>query len=263
MRRVLGEQLRVDVGRSAVLADAAQEHRLQVAIAGVPGILRQQLVELGEAPRRFVAAVQQEGVVVARGREAGRELQAALEERDRVVAASAARRDLGEHADRRHVGRRLHQVRLQEPLGARKVVLHHRRRGLDQRGVPVRVADVPEVRGVRRLGVADGHQVVAEEAPGLGVVGAQVDGAAERLDRLVAPAAAGERLRKQEGGGRMAGHDLQDFARLLGGEFRAHLQQPPRVLHRDVQRAGRACVGAHGISARRSRAIPSWMSATP
>ena len=118
--------------RALVLADAGEDHGREVAVAGIARVDGEQALDFGEGGRGLVAPVQQDGELVARGHEARRELEGALEQVLRVVVAADAHGDLGEHADRRHVGRGLVQVRLEKLLGLRDVVAVHGDRGQPQ-----------------------------------------------------------------------------------------------------------------------------------
>ena len=115
---------------------------------------------------------------------------------------------------------------------------------------------------VSARGVAGSPEVVAEQAPGFGMVGLQRHGTSQRRDRLVAAADAGARARQQEFGRRVVRHDLQNLPGLLGRERRLRRQQARCVAHRDLERAGRFGRRVHGANARFRRAMPSWMSAT-
>ena len=77
---------------------------------------------------------------------------------------------------------------------------------------------MPQVGGVSARGVAGSPEVVAEQAPGFGMVGLQRHGTSQRRDRLVAAADAGARARQQEFGRRVVRHDLQNLPGLLGRE---------------------------------------------
>jgi hypothetical protein len=107
------------------------------------GAARQQALHLRERLRAFVPPVQQHGELVARRHEPGRELERAPEQALRIVVAADAHRHFREHADRRHVRRRIVQVSLEQPLRLRDVVPVHRERGAPQ----LRVVD----RSLKRL----------------------------------------------------------------------------------------------------------------
>ena len=221
------------------------------------------------------------GVVLARGIETGRQLQAALQQVQRILVAAQPGGDLGEHADRRHVGRRLLQVSAQQRLGLGNTVLDQRDGGGQQLRVAGGMAHVVGVGGVGGLLLAGGHEVVAERAPCLRQVGLQRHRAAQRVDRLLAAPvmaqrqaevemgerpvrlAPGQRLedleralrialpdpcRRQQPqrGGVVRGH-LEDLRRLFAGQGRVALQQALRMGQRLLQRAdgGRVRHGRH------------------
>ena len=78
---------------------------MEVAVARVAGLGGEQALDHRQGAGGVVVPVQQHRVVEQRGGEVRRELEAALEQLEGVVVAAEARRDFGEHADRRHVGR--------------------------------------------------------------------------------------------------------------------------------------------------------------
>ena len=137
--------------------------------------------------------MQQHRTRVAGRLESGRKFQATVEQVSCRSVLPAAHRDLGQHADRRHVGRHLPQVVLQHPLSARHVVGQHRCGRLSQRRVVRGALDVPGIRviGFRRL--TDRHQVIGEHAPGLGVGRLKAQQFPQRLDGRLALAAQRER----------------------------------------------------------------------
>jgi hypothetical protein len=99
--------------------------------------------------------------------------------------------DLGEHADRRHVGRRLLQVLAQQGLGFGDAVLDQRDGGSQQARVARGVTHVTGVRRGRCILFVGRHQMVAKRTPGLRQIGLQRHRTVQRLDRfLPAPAAA-------------------------------------------------------------------------
>ena len=200
--------------------------------------------------------------LVARGREARRELERAIEEVLRVAVAADAHGDLGQHADRRHVGRCLHQVRLEERLGHRNVVPDHRQGRALQHRMAGRRANVPGIGGIGACGIAGRVKVFGEQAPRLRMCGVPFHGLSQCRDRFVAAAAACKGRGQQEKRRRMLGHDLEYLARLLCGECRLPCEQLFCVRERYFQRSGRSRIRIHLSKARPRRAMPSWMSGT-
>jgi hypothetical protein len=139
--RMPGEDALVQPDRFVVIASAAQHDRLEVAVAGVAGIAGQQVFDLGQCVLRTVAAMQDHGVVLARGMEARCQLQAALEQAGSILVAANSRGDLGEHADRGDVGRRALQPGAQQRLGAGNVVIDQGTAGGEQDWIGHSVAE--------------------------------------------------------------------------------------------------------------------------
>ena len=251
---------------------------MEVPIAGVHRVCGEQPLDLRECFRRLVVAMQQHRTRVAGRLESGREFQTTVEQVSCRAVLPAAHRDLGQHADRRHVCRHLPQVVFQQPFGAWHVVGQHRCGRLSQRWVVRSALDVPVVRsvGVRRL--TDRHQVIGEHAPGLGVGRLKAQQFPQRLDGRLAPAAHREgqrmfvsrrgpvRLRLQQGlkqGERRSGiapatprSGLQqprrwvarmhgeDLASLLERERGILVEQAQGLRHRDLEGAG----GCRGVA---------------
>ena len=186
---VFEQQAVIDGAGALDLADMAQEHRMQVAVAGVHGVGGEQPLDLGEGLGRLVVAMQQHRARVAGRLEPGREFEATVEQVAGCPVLAAAHRDLRQHADGRHIGRYLLEVVLEQPLGARHVVGQHRRCGLSQRGAACGALYVAGVRGIGFCRFADRHQVIAEHAPGLAVGRLKAQQAPQRLDGRLALAA--------------------------------------------------------------------------
>ena len=231
----------------------------------------QQVFDLRQCLLGLVAAMQDHGVVLARGVETGGQFEAARQQVQRILVAAHAGGDFGEHADRRHIGGRLFQMLAQQRLRLRDAAFGERHGGAHQARVVGGMQHVPGVGGIGRVLLAGRHQMVAEFAPGLRQIGLQRDRAAQRGDRLFAPAEPTQhhaqvelqrrpgrlrrRQRKQDverglgivlaqarGGQqaqreRMGADRLQDLVELLHRQRGVALQQPLRVRQRLLQRA--------------------------
>ena len=139
--RMPGEDALVQPDRFLVIAGAAQHDRLEVAVAGVAGIAGQQVFDLGQRVLRTIAAVQDHGVVLARGMEARGQLQAALEQAGGILVTAYPGGDLGQHADRGDIGRHALQPGAQQRLGAGNVVLDQGSAGCEQDRIGHSVAE--------------------------------------------------------------------------------------------------------------------------
>ena len=259
---VLLEEVRVHPARALVLTDAAQDHGRDIAVGRIAWVRGEQALGLGEGARGVVQPVEEYCELVACGRKARRELECTVEEVFRVHVAANAHGDLGQHADRRHVGRCLHQVRLEERLGDWNVVPDHRQGRALQHRMAGRRADMPGIGGIGACGIAGRVKVFGEQAPRL-----RMGGSRSTVFRRAAIASSPRPLRaqgrgQQEERRRMLGYDLEYLARLLGGECRLPCEQLFCVRERYFQRSGRARIRIHLSKARPRRAMPSWMSGT-
>ncbi len=109
--------------------------------------------------------VEQQGEVVARGGEAGGELDRPPQQILRIAMAPDAAGELGQHADRADVGRRLLQPRAQQGLGDGKVVAGERVRGLQQGRIGDRRVERGQMRRIATRLVAGEMKLVATRAP--------------------------------------------------------------------------------------------------
>ncbi len=107
---------------------------------------------------------------MARREEARCELEAAAEQQFGVCVAPEPPGDLGQHAQGGDIGRVLAQVVAQQRLGYGNAALLQCDRGFEQPRVARRGTDLPRIGGVGRRGIADGVQVIAERAPGVGKI---------------------------------------------------------------------------------------------
>ncbi len=267
--RILPQQFLVDADRPVVIADAREHHGPQVAEARAARFGREQLVDLRERFHRLVVPVQDDGKIVPRRLEAWRQFEAAREQVLGVAVAADAGGDLGQHADRRHVGRKLLQVIAQQRLGHGDAAFGQRERRFQQARIVRGVADVLGIRLVRTRGIAHGEEVIAQRPPGIGHRGLQADGLAQHGHGFLAMAGVTERkpqfAMRGTGAGlggherpqdlerpgriprapvrhaqqqcrrRVVGHRSQDLARLLGGESWRGREQLLGVRQRHVQ----------------------------
>jgi len=213
------------------------------------------------------------GVVVTCCSKTGREFETTQQEISSFTVAAATYRDFSKHPDCRHIGRFLLKVRLEQPLCHWYVVLDHRSRSLLQGRILGRALDMPRIGLVTFLGIADGQQVIREDAPCFGMIGHQLDCLPERRDRPITTAGVGARQaalevrrsplwlllnqliqhiqrsvriacttmrgRENQFGRRMRGYSVEDFPGLLGRKCRISFEQSCCVLNGDFQRAGR------------------------
>ena len=104
--RMRGEHLGVDLDRLIELADARQDRGLQIVVAGIARARAASSVSISRrASHGLVLPMQDDRIVVAGGREARRELQAARQQVLGILVAAQPRRDFREHADGGDVGR--------------------------------------------------------------------------------------------------------------------------------------------------------------
>ena len=97
---MFGQDPLIDLDRPVVFPDQAQGGGHQVAVAGVARILRQQALDLGDRLGGLLLAIEDDGVVVPRAGEAGRQFQAAGEEVLGIGVTAQPRAGLGQHPDR-------------------------------------------------------------------------------------------------------------------------------------------------------------------
>ena len=128
LARILLERLHIDVDGAGILGDPGQYRGVQASIIGVARLDGQEPFDFGKRRGMLALPEQRDRVVVTRAVKARRELQAAGEQVLRVLIAAEPCGDLGEHADRRHVGRTLAQVLAQQCFGERYIVLAQCRR---------------------------------------------------------------------------------------------------------------------------------------
>ncbi len=104
---------------------------------------------------------------MARFAEIRRELEAAREQPLGVLGAVEPHRDLGEHADRDDIGRRLLQMLAQARFGVRNIVRMQRRSRAHQRGIVHRVTHMLGIRSGGAGAIAGGVELVGQLTPGL------------------------------------------------------------------------------------------------
>jgi hypothetical protein len=136
-----------------------------------------------------------------------------------ILVATQPRGNLGEHADRRHVGGRLLQLFAQARLGLGNAVPGQCDGGGHQLRIAGGMAHVADVGRAGRRRLACRQQVVAERAPGLRQVGLQRHRAAQRPD-----------------GFRRAPAACQDQPKVEMDRRGVRLR--PRQRHQDGERAG-------------------------
>ncbi len=93
--RIVGQQRAIALHRAGVFADLAQRRGLQAAVVRVPRVGRQQHLDLSQRLAGSVLAMKHGRVVVPCGGEAGRQLQAAREQRLGGLEAAQARAACG------------------------------------------------------------------------------------------------------------------------------------------------------------------------
>lgn len=174
--------------RPAKITSAGEDGCLEIAIAGIARLVREQSVYLCECGAGLALAQQDDGVVVARGSEARREFEATLEEQLRIAVATEPGTDLREHANRGDIGRMLQQVLPQARLGYGKAAVAQRGCRLEQARIACRVANMARVGSVCARDIAHQHQVVAEQAPGIRKVRLELYGAAQGCNGRLAAA---------------------------------------------------------------------------
>ena len=190
LRKLLQHAL-VDLRRPRVVADVGEHRGLEVAIARIARLAGEKLLDVRQRRGRLALAVEHGRQVVAGGIEARGELEAALEECLRIRIAAQPRRNFGQHAQRRDVGRMRLQVLAQQRFGFGNAVLDQRCSRGQQPRIPGGRLDVARVGGVGAFPFADRRKVVGERAPRIGQVRLESHRAAQRGDgRLALPEAA-------------------------------------------------------------------------
>ena len=191
--------------------------------------------------------MQDDGEIVARRGEARRKLEAAFEQILRIAIAAEARRDLGEHPDRRDIGRVLPEMGAEQCLGRRDAVFAQRDRRLQQSRIAGRRLQVLRVGRVGTLVITKGRQVIGQRTPGVGQVRVESDSAPECGDGGIAVArrALGEAEQQQRL--RLLRHDGEDLAGLFRGQMRGAREELPGMCQCDLDGAGRLA-GRHAFS---------------
>ena len=110
LMRVLGQQARVDSDRLVIFADRAQHCGLEVSMARIARVLRQQPVDLTQRRRRLGLAMQDQRVILPCSREPRGQFQRSGQQHFGVPVSAEAGGNLRKHSDRRHVGRKALQV---------------------------------------------------------------------------------------------------------------------------------------------------------
>ncbi len=147
---------------------------------------REKLIDLLKRLFVLVLAMQDGGVVAARGSEAGGQFEAAFQQVLCVLIALQPRRNFREHADGGDVGGVLFQVLAEERFGFGDVVVVQSYRGLHEVRILRGVADLLGVGRIGACGVAGDGEVVREGAPGVGDFGVEFQRVLERADGGVA-----------------------------------------------------------------------------
>ena len=162
----LGQHALVELDGAGVLADQAERRGHQVAVVGIGGVFGQQALDVGQRRLGLVLAMQHDRQIVPGAREARGQLQAVRQQRLGVAVAADAGGELGQHADRRDVGRRGLQMGFDQPLGLAQPLVAQRPRRRHQRRIAHRGADVLRVGRVGAGGVSGQPQLVGQRAPG-------------------------------------------------------------------------------------------------
>ncbi len=165
--------------------------------------------------------------------EARRKLKATRKEVFRVFVSSEARSCLGEHANRRDIGRMLLEERPQKPLGDCELIAVERGRRVEQVAVVDRCVDMLRVGLVGRRSVSGQCQRIAKFPPCPCKFRIQTHGARQRRNRLAALALAAKQkapLEQHHGRLRLRSRKrLKDRARVcrfsLSAERRAQHQK--------------------------------------
>ncbi len=192
----LGQHALVELDGAGVLADQAERRGHQVAVVGIGRVFGQQALDVGQRRLGLVLAMQHDRQVVPRAGEARGQLQAVRQQRLGVAVAADAGGELGQHADRRDVGRRGLQVGLDQPLGLAQPLVAQRPRRRHQRRIAHRGADVLRVGRVGAGRVAGQPQLVGQRAPGARQLRIQRHRAPQRRGRRRALPGGAERQRQ-------------------------------------------------------------------
>ena len=102
LRKVFEHRL-INLDRLTVIARTCQQRRLEIAVAGIARLLRQQLIDVRQRLRGSALSIQHHRIVVAGGIEGGSQFQAAFQQRLGVRIAFQAAGHFGEHAQRCHI----------------------------------------------------------------------------------------------------------------------------------------------------------------
>ena len=244
-----------------MVACAPEYVGLEVEIRGVARLRGQQSVDLRERLVVTVLLVADDGEIVPGRGEAGRACEAALEQRGRIVPATRAHREIGEHAQRCRIVGLPREMRSQQVLGVGEPAFDEGRRGREQLGPGRRDGYVAGPGRIGTRGIARVHQVVGDQSPGFANAGLERHGATQCRKRRVAPAgvakrhaqlvvhrcrftlAPGQRFENRERSGQVAelppGH---------GEEQRRHGAGPRRVACRRISVAARARAGCRSAA---------------
>ena len=134
---------------------ARPEHvGLEVEIRGVARFRGQQPVDLGKRVVVTVLLVAHDGEIVPGCGEAGRAGEAALEQRARIVPATRAHREIGEHAQCGRIVGLPREMRAQQPLGVGEPAFDEGCRGREQKRPSRRDCDVAGPGRVGARGIA-------------------------------------------------------------------------------------------------------------
>jgi len=200
------------------------------------GLRRQQALDLGQCLLRLVVAMQRLGIVLARGLKARRQFQTACQQPAGIFVTPQARGDLGEHADRGDIGRRLLQVFAQQGLGLGNAGFRQRRGGSEQARVAGGITNMVGVGGVGTILVAGSQEMVAECAPGLRQVRFQRYRSAQRIDRILAAPMAPQGETQVKVNGRPARLCLREWRKNSDGPLQVALRRLRR--RQQLQRGG-------------------------
>src|SRR5579863_6820365 len=270
LRKLLKDRL-VYADRLMVVTETSENGGVQIAVARMPRLLEQQLLDLRQRQIGLALPVEHHRIVVAGGVKARCQLQTALEKLLGIRVAAQPSGHLRPHAQRRDIGRMCLQMRDEQRIRLRQIILHQRMSGLRQAGV---AAGGRQVAGARLVGsgaVSQCVELVGKQTPGIGRVrleqqrapqGGHGFGGARRLAERHgelelhgerARLSAGERLEdfkcraglpgNAPGGAenqlrvRMSRHGLEYLSRLLCRPPRIPLQQPRGVHEGNLQGA--------------------------
>jgi hypothetical protein len=178
-----GEHLGINLDGFAVLADLPENDRPQILVNRISRLGAGELIEVMQRRRGLVLPLQHDDVLVAGGREARGEFQAALQQRLGIGIAAEAGRHLGQHAQRRHIGRMALQMRPQQRFRFRNPAVDECRRRDQQPWILGRCLDVLRISGVRAPRIAAEGQQITQRAPRIGHVRAQEHRATQRGNR--------------------------------------------------------------------------------